>query len=585
MGRALTQSHPILALTAALLACGCGPATPRTVMPRTAANVASNNAASPICPLVDRAQDLGVDFAYRNGSEAEHCTILESLGGGVGWTDMDRDGWLDLVVTGGGNFAQGDQINGLPLGLFRSIDGRKFSPVAAKAGMESPRLYTNGLTFGDFDNDGFQDILVTGYGVPDLWHNRGDGTFQVVSGEARIADSRWGSSAGWADLNQDGNLDLYIAHYVNWSFENHPYCAGPGQNIREICPPRSYQPVPHVVYFSQGDGTFVDASSTAGLRPDGKGLGVLLCDVEPDGDVDIYVANDTTDNFLYVNQGAGTFQEQGLQRGVALDDHGIPNGSMGVDVCDFNQDGLPDLWVANYEQEAFALYRNEGNANFLHVSQRLGITDLRGLFVGFGTACEDFDSDGDQDFVVANGHVIKYPVVSPRRQLPLLLTYDGRRYSRARFAEESYFEEPHEGRGLATADFDADGDLDIAISHLNEPLALLVNEFHSAHHSLSLELIGTRSNRDAVGARVELQTSLGKTTRQVTGGGSYQSHSSRRLHFVLPQDDGPRSLVVHWPCGEIQNLDVSSLAGQVALIEPLAPGESLPRLVVREVRR
>jgi hypothetical protein len=346
--------------------------------------------------------------------------------------------------------------------------------------------------------------------------------------------------------------------------------------VREICPPREYEPLPHCVYYSRGDGSFEEATAKAGLRPDGKGLGVLLCDVEPDGDVDIYVANDTTDNFLYLNDGRGRFAEAGIARGVALDDRGVPNGSMGVDLCDYNHDALPDVWVANYEHESFALYRNEGAGHFLHVSQRLGITDLGGLFVGFGTACDDFDADGDCDFVVTNGHVLKYPQSAQRKQLPLLLEYTGRRFERARFQIESYFEQAHEGRGLAVADFDGDGDLDIAISHLNEPLALLRNNSQSPSRWLSLSLVGTRSCRDAVGARVEVRQGDVRLCRQVTGGGSYLSHHCRDLHFVLPPGDDPVVLSIHWPSGQLQTLDVAELDRKITLVEPdaqMLPGE------------
>ena len=555
------------ALLLALAACwgaGCGRGSLATpVVPASAPQRRT-------CPFVDQAKLLGIDFTYRNGSEAELSTILESLGGGVGWLDFDRDGWLDLVATGGGGFVTGKQITGLPVGLFRGIGGGGFESVSALAHVESTALYSHGLAVGDYDNDGFEDFLVTGYGPPQLWQNLGDGTFLEIAAAAGITDSRWGSSAGWADFNLDGILDLYIAHYVNWSFENHPYCAGPERGVREICPPRSYEPLPHVVYFGQGNGTFANTTSAAGLRQDGKGLGVLLFDVELDGDVDIYVANDTTDNFLYVNDGRGKFAECGVARGVALDDRGVPNGSMGVEMCDFNQDGLPDLWVANYEHESFALYRNEGQGNFLHVSQRLGITDLGGLFVGFGTACEDFDSDGDQDFIVSNGHVIKYPQVAPRRQLPLLLEYDGNRFERARFQEPSYFEAPHEGRGLAAADYDADGDVDVAISHLNEPLALLRNDSKSRSGWLSLKLVGIRSCRNAVGARVELQCGELRFGRQVTGGSSYLSHHCRDIHFLLPTNKAPRTLTIRWPSGCLQKLDAASLQGQVTVVEPSA---------------
>jgi hypothetical protein len=507
------------------------------------------------------------------------------VGGGLGWFDYDRNGWLDLIATGGGRFPGKEAIVGLPAALFRTGDGQDFQEVGSSAQLTDETLYSHGVAIGDCDHDGFPDVLVTGYGRMQLWRNMGDGTFQEEATQANLTDDRWSTSAGWADLNGDNNLDLYVVHYTDWSFANHPYCPSGTPSVREICAPREFSPLPDVVYYSLGDGTFVEANATAGLRTDGKGLGVLLCDVEPDGDVDIYVANDTTDNFLYLNNGRGQFEEAGIASGVAVDAQGIPNGSMGVDLCDFNEDQLPDLWVANYEQESFALYRNEGRGNFLHVSQRLGITDLGGLFVGFGTACDDFDADGDTDIVVANGHVIKFPVASPRRQLPLLLQYGGWRFQRARFAAGSYFEEAHEGRGLAVADYDRDGDLDVAVSHLNEPLALLANQFHSMNRWLSLALVGTRSNRDAVGALVELTTDAGVRSRQVTGGGSYLSHSARAVHFTLPDASEPQSLAVHWPSGTVQRIDAAGLFGEVTLIEPLVDSESPARLFPRQVQR
>ena len=561
-------SRVLISLVALGLGGGCDRWSPEAKTPST--EVPSSIDAikpPPPLPFVERARSLGIDFSYSSGAEVDLCTMVESLGGGVAWFDYDRDGWEDLAAAGGGQLAP-QSISGLPCQLFRNLQGERFEAVGKQAGIESAELYTHGIAVGDYDNDGFPDFLVTGYGAPQLWHNLGDGTFQEVASAAGIVDERWSSSAGWADVNRDGFLDVYIAHYVDWSFENHPVCIAPDGKTRETCPPRNFSPVPHVLYLGRGDGTFEDVSAQAGLRHDGKGLGVLLFDADVDGDVDIYVANDTTDNFLYINDGQGHFSEEALARGAALDDQGMPNGSMGVDLCDFNSDGRPDLWVANYEREAFALYRNDGTGHYLHVSQRFGITDLGGLFVGFGTACEDFDADGDTDMVVANGHVIKYPTASPRRQLPLLLLFDGKRFRRRPAPPGEYFGQPHEGRGLATADFDRDGDLDIAISQLNEPIALLENQFHEQNHWIEVQLIGIRSNRDAVGARVELKTD-GKTfVRQITGGASYLSHSSRILHFPLPDQSLPRTLKVYWPAGSMQSVEATSLDGRVTLVEP-----------------
>ncbi|RLS69299.1 MAG: CRTAC1 family protein [Planctomycetota bacterium] len=521
--------------------------------------------------FVERAAELGIAATYRNGGESDHCTILESLGGGVGWFDFDRDGWLDLVATGGGGITAEETIHGRPCTLFRSENGKTFHPAAAEAGIASATLYSHGVAVGDHDNDGFQDLLVTGYGVPQFWRNMGDGTFVVAPSPAG-EDARWSSSAGWADLNGDGVLDLYLARYVNWSFDNHPRC-GPSATVRDICPPRSFEGLPDMVCLGNGDGTFTDASAAAGLRSDGKGLGVLLADLDVDGDVDVYVANDTTDNFLYVNDGHGHLAENGLVSGTALDDQGVPNGSMGIDLCDFNRDGLPDVWVTNFEREWFALYRNEGRGYFLHVSRRYGITDIGGLFVGFGTACDDFDADGWVDIVVSDGHVIKYPDASPLLQEPLFLRFDGDRFRRGQPQPGSYFAKPHMGRGLASGDYDGDGDLDLAISHVEAPVAVLENRFPQAGRSILVQLVGTVSNRDAVGARLEVIGGEGPSPAlQVTGGGSYLSHSDRRLHVVRSGPAGaaalvPQRLRVRWPSGVVQEVELTGAEREIRVVE------------------
>lgn len=511
-------------------------------------------------PFVDSTETLAVDAVYRNGEDAGYYSILESLGGGVGWLDFDSDGYVDVIVPQGGELAADSTMRGLPTALFRNRGGTDFQKIEARAGLGARSLYTHGVAVADYDNDGFPDVLVTGYGPTQLWHNLGDGTFALVNEWIGAEDDRWSSSAGWADFDNDGNVDLYVVRYVDWSFENNPYC-GSRDFGQDICPPREFLGLPDSIYANQGDGSFVDRSAEAGLRTDGKGLGVVLADLDVDGDVDIYVANDTVENFLYENDGAGMFEERGLQAGVSLDDEGIPNGSMGVELCDVNRDGLPDLWVANYEREAFALYRGGEHGQFLHVSRRYGIASLGGLFVGFGTACKDFDSDGFVDIAVANGHVIKYPRASPRRQEPLLLSLEADRFRRLQAKPGSYFGTPHEGRGLAAGDFDNDGDLDLAISNLNEPVAILTNRFPESRRRVGVTLVGRRSNRDGVGAKVALlHDGVVVVETQVPGGGSYLSHHHRRVMLTWSDGDitdgAALTVRVAWPSGQVDEVQV-----------------------------
>ena len=323
--------------------------------------------------FTDITKQLGVDFVYQNGYEQQNYTILESLGGGIGVLDYDRDGRADFFCPGGGTFKDKQTI-GFPAELFRNLDGLRFTATGSLARSNASGHYSHGACVADYDGDGFPDVLVTGYGGLQFWRNEGDGTFLECQNESGLDDTLWSSSAGWGDFNNDGVLDLYVAHYVNWSFDNNPPCRGRTPDERDICPPREFAGLPDILYMGNGDGTFSDASAQWQLRTDAssKGLGVVIADFDRNGFVDIYVANDTTNNFLYSNSGQAPFTEVGAVAGVATDKIGIPNGSMGVEVIDFNRDGQLDIWVTNYEREDFALYRNEGPASFLHVSDILG---------------------------------------------------------------------------------------------------------------------------------------------------------------------------------------------------------------------
>lgn len=514
--------------------------------------------------FVEQPHAISADVRYSNGSSAGVRSIIETLGGGVALVDYDGDGITDIFATGGGEFKP-PTLEGRASTLLRG-DGRgQFHPVST--GIETSRYFSHGCWGTDYDNDGFTDVLVTGYGGLQLFRNMGDGTYRDAADDAGLQAPKWSTAAAWGDINGDGNLDLYVANYVDWSYPSHRQCDDPQGGKDEICGPKHYQALDDRLFLSHGDGTFVDVTMSAGLVPGGKGLGVIMGDIDVDGDIDVYVANDTTDNFLYLNRGDGTFDEVGQLNGAALDDAGRPTGSMGVDLGDFDNDGLPDLWTANYEHEIFGLYRNLGRGRFLHASRTMGFAAVGDRFVGWGTGFADFDHDGDLDVIATTGHVKRFPESGLVLQQPLVWLNDRGRYVRQIWTADSYLGSAHDGRGLALGDLDDDGDIDVVISHNDRPLAVLSNQSPVDFSWLRVKLVGRRGPRQAIGARVRLTNGSRTLWRQVTGGGSYLSQSDLRLHWGIPATE-PCELQIHWPSGAIQT--VSGLKGgtTVTLIEP-----------------
>ena len=519
----------------------------------------------------------GIDFTFRNGEDtAEHLSILETLGGGVALLDYDGDGLLDVFLTGGGIYAGPDHkdIVGCPCKLYRNLGGCRFQDVTAAAGLDRPWFYSHGATVADYDRDGWPDLLVTGWGRVALFRNvpvdqgrpNKGRRFQDVTTEAGLDHGiTWATSAAFGDLDGDGYPDLYICQYVNWSWDNNPRCGFDGKKP-DNCPPRNFDGLPHKVYRNSGNGSFVDVSSSAGLVPPGpdasKGLGVLLVDVDGDGRPDIYVANDTTDRFLYWNRstpGTIRLEEVGLSSGAARDDCGRATGSMGVDAADYDNSGQPSLWVTNYEHEQHGLYRNYSSRDglsFTYQTAAAGLAVASQTYVAWGTAFLDVDLDGWEDLFWVNGHAIRYHSAAGagRKQPPMLFRNLGGRFEPIHRQIGSYGARKTLARGVGFGDLDNDGRVDMVISHMNEPASVLRGIGETGHHWLGVQLVG-KDHADVVGARAELRVGERTLTRFAKGGGSYMSSGDRRLIFGLAENTEPGRLTVTWPGGAQQHFD------------------------------
>jgi enediyne biosynthesis protein E4 len=496
----------------------------------------------------------GITFTHTAGISPEKY-LPESTGAGCAVFDYDNDGWMDIYFVNSGKCDIFTPTQPLRNALYRNNRDGTFTDVTEKAGVVGGG-YGMGAAVGDYNGDGFPDLYVTQYGRSILYRNNGDGTFTDVTEQAGVAAPGWASSAVWFDYDNDGRLDLFVCRFVDFSKAIHHNCGAPNipaiKGLNEYCYPRVYSPRASWLFHNNGDGTFTDVSQKMGIADNpGKSWGVVATDINNDGWMDLFVANDTEANFLFKNNAGRKFEEIGFTSGVAYGEGGKARSGMGVDSADVNQDGWMDLFVTNLNHEFFGFYQNRHNETFDDIAAPTGIANATKLMSGWGVKFFDYDNDGNLDLMIANGHpddLIEkiYDNVGYRERL-LLFHNSGKELVNVSAAGGPAFARPLSARGLALGDFDNNGAIDVLISCNNEAPVLLHNNTGNQNHWLGLDLIGTKSNHDAIGARITYQAGDMKRSRMKIGGGSYLSSHDPRLVLGLGQKTKIDYVEVRWP--------------------------------------
>ena len=506
--------------------------------------------------FTDVTDQAGIKFKHVSTPEKRY--IVESMSGGVALFDYDNDGYLDIYLVNSLTVDMVKSKQKTRSALYHNNGDGTFTDVTDKAGVGDIG-WGMGVAIGDYNNDGWDDIYVTCLGANHLLRNNGNGTFTDVTQKAGVGDPRWSAGATFVDYDNDGKLDLFVSNYVDFDVNNLPEfgkgrtCQFKGVPVQ--CGPRGLKGAGDTLYHNNGDGTFTDVSKRAGVSdPDGYyGLGVIASDFDDDGLVDIFVANDSTPNFLYHNNGDGTFKEIGFSAGVAVNENGSEQGSMGVTLGDYDHDGRLDLFITNFDDDYNTLYHNDGKGSFTDVSYAAKVAAVSLPYVGWGTWFFDYDNDGWPDLLVVNGHV--YP------QLP---TYRQRNFVHRNNRDGTFtevgaqlgapFAEKRTGRGAAFGDIDNDGDLDVVINNLDGPPQVLRNDGGNAGNSVLIKTIGVKSNRDGIGARVKIISGDLTQIGEVYSGGSYLSQSDLRVHFGLEKRTNIDLIEVHWPSGMVDRV-------------------------------
>jgi hypothetical protein len=515
---------------------------------------------SPVA-FTDVALPAGITFVHDNAASPEKY-LIETMGAGCAWIDYDQDGLLDLYLVNGAATALYTPKRPLRSALYRNNRDGTFTDVTVRSGVGAEGLFGMGAAVGDYDNDGYPDLLVLGYGRCILYHNNGDGTFTDVTARAGVANrGRWASSAAWFDYDNDGRLDLVIANYVDWTPERNYYCGDRGPGMRSYCHPDDYHGEAPTLYHNNGDGTFTDVSQSSGVGANaGNGLGVVTFDYDNDGWPDIFIANDSLPNRLFHNNRDGTFREVGYAAGVAVSGDGLAEAGMGVDAADTTGRGRLDLLVTHLDLQLGRFYQNLGDGSFDDATLRSKIAYATYHLSGFGTRFFDYDNDGARDLFIANGHVLdnieKYHADTRYAEPKLMFRNTGRGiFENVSGLLGPDMQVPRVSRGVAVGDYDNDGDLDILVSNNGQAPQLLRNDGGNANHWLELLLIGTKSNRDAVGARVKVTAGELVQYDQRKGGMSYQSAQDPRLHFGLGRQTTVDAVEIQWPSGETTKLE------------------------------
>ena len=517
--------------------------------------------------FTDVADRLGIQFQYENGAQGQSL-MVEATGGGVGWFDYDGDGVLDLFFAQGGSASDEESANRIPDVLYRGQRDAEFVSVGASAGLNDAE-YSQGVAVADFNNDGFDDVYVTSIRHNALFQNQGDGTFLNVTDSAGVDDPRWSTSAAWGDLDRDGDLDLYVCNYVDFDPKHPKICLRLNTGVPAMCNPKDFEPTPDECFENLGDGTFRRVAQSWGLfGPGNRALGVAIADFNNDGLPDIYVANDTTANFLFLNRSAQRFEESATLLGCALSAQGTGQASMGLAVGDYDGNGFLDLYLTHFYGEWNTLYRNLGPEGFQDRTAVVGLLTPTLQKLGFGTVMTDFDQDGRVELFVANGHVDPGSAANEEYEmLPQLFTFLGRTFAECGTAAGDYFRQKRVGRGVALGDFDNDGDWDLAIVHHDAPATVLRNDCQRGHW-LRLKAVGRSSPRTPIGLRVTLRQGKLSLMQELVGGTSFCSAHESALIFGVGQSSEPCDLEIRWPSGKVQRIEQVSLDQTLPLLEP-----------------